>query len=214
MLSELTKNIINLSASVTEIRLNALLKGRLGLTELKYNKFKVCIVGDGGVGKTTLVNRYLTGVFRGDYKLTIGADFYVKKIEIDDQRITLQIWDFAGEDRYRFLLPAYVQGSSGAIFMYDITRYSSFNNFEEWMSVFKESFHRKEIDVPIIMVGGKLDLEHNRAVSVEDAREVAEQHNFNDYIECSSKTGGNVEHIFEKISRLMMEQAEVQESEA
>ena len=64
-------------------------------------KFKVCIFGDAGVGKTTLVNRYLTGLFDTNFKITIGADFYLKKLKIDDSEVTLQIWDFAGEDQYQ-----------------------------------------------------------------------------------------------------------------
>ncbi|MCK4688545.1 MAG: GTP-binding protein, partial [Candidatus Lokiarchaeota archaeon] len=80
--------------------------------------FKICIFGDGGVGKTTLVKRYMTGVFKGDSTMTIGVDFHVKKLEINGLNVSLQIWDFAGEDRFRFLLPSYVIGASGGIFMY------------------------------------------------------------------------------------------------
>ncbi len=79
--------------------------------------FKLCIFGDGGVGKTTLVKRYLTGVFAGDTTMTIGVDFHIKKLNIEGKEVGLQIWDFAGEDRFRFLLPSYVFGTSGGIFM-------------------------------------------------------------------------------------------------
>ena len=172
-----------------------------------YAKFKVCIFGDGGVGKTTLVNRYLTGTFKESYKVTIGADFYLKKLEIDDKEITLQLWDFAGEDKFRFLLPTYAIGSSGGIFMYDITRHSSIKNVETWLNVFKKSFENKLIDVPLIMVGGKLDLEEARTVEKIEAQELAKKHGFYEFMECSSKTGENVEAIFKTITHKMIETA-------
>ena len=99
--------------------------------------FKVCLFGDGGVGKTTLINRYLTGVFKSDESITIGVDFHIKKLIIEEKRISLQIWDFAGEERFRFLLPSYVLGASGGIFVYDITRFTSLKNFQDWLDIFK-----------------------------------------------------------------------------
>ena len=114
--------------------------------------FKICIFGDGGVGKTTLIGRYLTGVFQSNNEITIGVDFSIKKLEILDKRVTLQIWDFAGEDRFRFLLPSYVLGASGGIFMYDITRYSSLKNFQDWLNIFKQGYKGPQSNLPIIMV--------------------------------------------------------------
>ncbi|MFX0069993.1 MAG: Rab family GTPase [Candidatus Hermodarchaeota archaeon] len=165
---------------------------------------KICILGDGGVGKTTLVTRYLTGVFEGRLKITIGVNFYVKKVEYNNKLFTLQLWDFAGEDRFRFILPSYLLGASGAIFMYDITRYSSFKNFESWHDVFLKGSERNEAQIPLLMVGSKLDLEYKRAVSLEDAQGLANSFNhICDYIECSAKTGKNVEYIFKKITKFV-----------
>jgi len=172
-------------------------------------KYKVCVFGDGGVGKTTLVNRYLTGFFKSDYKITLGADFYMKKLELDQKQITLQIWDFAGEERFRFLLPRYVEGSNGAIFMYDITRYSSVNNIHDWLNIFKQGFESQEITIPLIMVGGKLDLDFKRTVQREEAFGLARKNKFDNFIECSSKTGENVEELFIKISQMMMDKSDL-----
>ncbi len=174
--------------------------------------FKVCIFGDGGVGKTTLVNRYLTGVFKSDSQITIGVDFHVKKIEIKGKRVSLQIWDFAGEDRFRFLMPSYSIGSSGGIFMFDITRYTSLKNFEDWLGIFKMGNQSQEPRIPIIMVGGKLDLEYKRTVSREDALKLADENNLSSYIECSARDGQNIEEIFIEIGRLMMRKAELMEN--
>ena len=171
--------------------------------------FKICLFGDGGVGKTTLVTRYLTGVFKGNSTITIGVDFHVKKLEVEDKKVSLQIWDFAGEDRFRFLLPSYVVGASGGIFMYDITRYSSLKNFDDWISIFKKGFIGDKRQLPIIMVGGKLDLQYKRAVSTKEAFELAKAHNLYGFVECSSKDGRNVEEIFSEIAKLMLHRAEL-----
>ncbi|MFX0083339.1 MAG: Rab family GTPase [Candidatus Hodarchaeota archaeon] len=171
--------------------------------------FKVCLFGDGGVGKTTLINRYLTGVFQGGSDITIGVDFHIKKLLIEDTRISLQIWDFAGEERFRFLLPSYVLGASGGIFMYDITRYSSLKNFQDWLDIFKHGYKGPSNQIPVIMVGSKLDLEHKRTVSRTEAYELAKVNDLYGYIECSSKDGQNVEEIFLEIGRLMLRQAKM-----
>ena len=170
-------------------------------------RFKVCVFGDGGVGKTTLVNRYLTGLFTPDPKITLGVDFHLKWLNIDDKKITIQIWDFAGEDRFRFILPTYIIGASGCIFMYDLTRYETFRNFDEWLSVFNEGVKRAGEDIPLIIVGSKSDLEEYRTVPEEEVIEIVKKHDIKEHLECSSKTGENVEEIFVKITRIMMKKA-------
>ncbi|MFX1303378.1 MAG: Rab family GTPase [Promethearchaeota archaeon] len=169
--------------------------------------FKVVFFGDGGVGKTTLINRYLTGVFKSDSVITIGVDFHVKKVEIEGKRVSLQIWDFAGEDRFRFLMPSYVIGASGGIFMFDITRYTSLKNFSDWIEIFKKGYKGENHQMPVLMVGSKLDLEYKRAVSRDEAFELAKNNNLFGYIECSAKDGQNVNEIFQEISRLLLKRA-------
>ncbi|MFX1574514.1 MAG: Rab family GTPase [Promethearchaeota archaeon] len=169
--------------------------------------FKVVFFGDGGVGKTTLINRYLTGVFKSDSEMTIGVDFHVKKLEIDGKRVGLQIWDFAGEDRFRFLMPSYVIGASGGIFMFDITRYSSLKNFKDWIDIFKRGYSGIGNQIPVLMVGSKIDLEYKRAVPRNEAYEIARKHNIYGYIECSAKNGQNVGDVFSEIGRLMLKKA-------
>ena len=166
--------------------------------------FKLCIFGDGGVGKTTLVNRYLTKVFDESIKMTIGADFYVKDLEIDGRKVVNRIWDFGGEQRFKVLLPSFAKGADGGIFMYDITRYTSVKNIDDWLSIFEKNVREKQMQIPIIMVGGKIDLQEKRSVETEDAVELSEKHNLQGYFECSSKTGDRVEDIFESITRKMM----------
>ena len=90
---------------------------------MSYARYKMCIFGDGGVGKTTLVNRYISGKYSEAFKMTIGVDFYTKNIEIQGTRVNLQIWDFASEHQLKNLMPNYVIGAFGGIFMYDINAF-------------------------------------------------------------------------------------------
>jgi len=170
--------------------------------------FKLCVFGDGGVGKTTLVNKYLTGIFK-DTAMTIGIDFHIKTLEVDGSQIRLQIWDFAGEERFRFLLPSYIVGASGGIFMYDITRSSSLRNLTNWLEAINNKASTIEEQIPILLVGGKIDLEENRAVDMELGAETAKQSNLCGFLECSAKTGYNVEEIFETITQQIIKKAEI-----
>lgn len=162
--------------------------------------FKVCLIGDGGVGKTCLVNRYMTGLFKANSTMTIGVDFHLKSLKIKEKNIALQIWDFAGEERFRFLLPSYINGANCAIFMFDITRNYSLLNINDWIKIIRCELP----DIPIIMVGGKLDLHDRRSVFSKDAIELARSYNLYDYIECSAKTGENIELIFLKLARVLL----------
>ncbi len=167
--------------------------------------FKLCIFGAGGVGKTTLIRRFVTKIFEEDIKMTIGADFSIKNVEIDGKMVTLRIWDFAGEERFRVLLPSFAKGADGGIFMFDITRYSTIKDIQDWLSIFEYFVSESEEKIPIVMVGGKSDLEDKRSVETEEAIELSKSYNLQGYIECSSKTGVNVEQIFEFIAKKMME---------
>ena len=170
-------------------------------------KFKLCIIGDGGVGKTSLTRRYLEGVFKANWKMTIGVDFYLKKLIINDQKVSLQVWDFAGEEKFRFLLPGILIGANGTIFMYDITRYSTFKNLEDWLEVFNDTNKEHGQEISKILVGSKTDLSDNRVVSKDDAIKYAENENFLKYFECSSKSGDNVEELFDSMAKIMLENA-------
>ena len=161
----------------------------------EFYRFKICVFGDGGVGKTTLVNRYLKGVFDEDIEMTFGMEFYVKKLELEGIQCSLQVWDFAGEREFRSLLPSSVINSAGGIFMFDISRYSTVKNITEWVGIFQENNIPARYS-PVLLVGGKSDLEEHRVISKQDAFQIAGKHEFFDYLECSSKTGEHVEKVF------------------
>ncbi len=175
------------------------------MLEVDYS-FKVCIFGEGGVGKTSLTKRFLTGIFELNTQMTMGAQIYVKYLEVKGIRVALQIWDFGGEQQFRFLLPSYAMGANGGIYMFDITRYESMKQIYEWLDLFREGLKGQEYfdKIPILMVGGKMDLEEKRSVSARDAAAFAESNDMTSYLECSALTGENVGVIFEDLTLEML----------
>jgi len=164
--------------------------------------YKIVIFGDGGCGKTTLTQRFLTELFKPDSTMTIGVDFEVKSLDVGEKKVKLQIWDFGGEERFRFLLPTYVKGASGGLFMYDITNYSSLAHIDDWLTTIKKE---TESLFPIVAVGGKGDLADDREVTAEEGINIAKTRNVDAFIECSAKTGENVDETFETLTRLMLQ---------
>jgi len=163
--------------------------------------FKICVVGDGGVGKSTIIQRLSTGQFIPQ-KITIGTDLAVENIQIDDNTtVNLQIWDFAGERRFRIFLPNYARGATGCLLCYDITRRTSFQSLEEWYGIVKNN----AVNPVFILVGEKLDLaDIRRSVEGSQAEEFKEKHKIERFYETSSKSGENNKKIFETLTRLIL----------
>jgi len=116
--------------------------------------FKIIIFGDADCGKVELTQRFLTNLFVPDQTMTIGVDFEVKSLTVDGYKVKLQIWDFGGEERFRFLLPTYIRGARGGIFLYDITNYSSLAHIDDWLSAIRKEIRAEDI-FPILVVGNK-----------------------------------------------------------
>ena len=169
--------------------------------------FKIIIFGDAGCGKTTLAQRFLTNLFKSDSKMTIGIDFEVKSLEVEEKKVKLQIWDFGGEERFRFLLPSYVRGANGGLFMYDVSNYSSIAHIDDWLMILSKE--APETHFPILVVGGKADLLNDREVSSEEGINIAKSRGVDGFIECSSKSGENVEITFEAITKLMLRHSNI-----
>ncbi|HME52496.1 MAG TPA: Rab family GTPase [Candidatus Lokiarchaeia archaeon] len=162
--------------------------------------FKLIVSGAGGVGKTALVQRFCTNTFITDHKMTIGAAFSIKDITFENGvSIKLQIWDFAGEERFRFLLGDYCRGASGALVCFDITDYETFKQLPEWITII-----RKEAPaVPILLVGTKYDLP-NHQVPYEVAAQYSSDAGCIGAAFCSSKNATNVEEAFMSIGKWMV----------
>jgi small GTP-binding protein len=170
------------------------------LTDFDYT-FKVMMLGDASVGKTSLTIRYISGFFLEDLKLTIGVDFYSKNILFRESRVKLQIWDFGGEERFRFLLSQYCKGANAAFFLYDITNARTLDHLSTWTELIRK--HAGHI--PVMLIGSKLDLAEFRAVKREDGIKTAKNHNLSAFIELSSKTGQNVEEAFKIMAEILFE---------
>lgn len=167
--------------------------------------FKIVLFGDSQTGKTTLAHRFLTNLFKESISMTLGVDFLLKAVKLEGENVKLQIWDFAGEERFRFLFPSYIRGANGAIFMYDITNYGSLAHVDDWFEVFEKEI---DYDLPLIFVGGKTDLIHLKEVSTKKAMEIAQSKGADGFIECSSKNGENIHKIFDLLTKLILKNRE------
>lgn len=164
---------------------------------------KIIVAGEGGVGKTTQIIRYTKNKFLENTKMTIGVDFYTNHYTSEDgKEISLQLWDFGGEERFRFLLPNYCKGAMAAILMFDVTEKRTLYNLEEWVKILRQNSLYKE-KTPILLVGNKIDLP-NRAVTSDDISAVVKDLNLSGYIEGSAKTGENTARIFELLPELLL----------
>ena len=158
---------------------------------------KVITAGDGGVGKTTLLYRYVEGKFLADTKMTLGVEFFLKEINIKGELINLQVWDFGGQDHFRPLLENYSVGARGALLLFDLTRPSSLENIEQWVNICRG----KNPGIPIIFLGTKLDLTESLTVDDRFARTFPKRYDFFKYLKISSKTGQNVNLAFKLLTK-------------
>jgi small GTP-binding protein len=158
---------------------------------------KVITAGEGGVGKTTLLYRYVENRFVVNTKMTLGVEFFMKELEIDERKINLQVWDFGGQDHFRPLLKNYSMGARGALILFDLTRPSSLERIDQWVNICRG----KNPDIPIIFLGTKLDLTESLTVDDKFASKFPKKYDFFKYMKISSKTGENVNLAFELLAR-------------
>ncbi len=132
----------------------------------KKSFLKIVILGDSGVGKTTLLQQYMTGKISGTAKPTIGADFSKKETVIDNQNVTLQVWDTAGQEKFQSLGYAFYRGADCCILVYDLTNKKSFENLQKWLDGFIENAGPEDPkNFPFLLIANKLDKESERQVN-------------------------------------------------
>ena len=168
-------------------------------TDLVY---KILLLGDSEVGKSCFLMRYADNVFVDNYITTIGLDYKLKYVQLDSgQVIKVQLWDTAGQDRYRTIAKNYYKGSHGILLLYDVTKTSSFENIREWIKDIREEVYEKAI---IFLIGNKIDKKDQIKIKTEDAKKLAEEFNI-PFFEASAKSGENVDEIFKALYKKISE---------
>lgn len=185
-------------------------------SEPEFLQYKVVILGDGTVGKTSLCMSLNEAQFQPKYKQTIGLDFFVKRIELPNSiHVALQIWDIGGQSIGSKMLSTYIYGAHGVVFIYDITNYQSFVNIEEWMQVVKSTYSGSQLPY-LALIGNKTDLYHMQAVKLEKHNTFAEQNSMYSYM-VSAKTGDQVFTSFFRIaadlSGVVLSSADIESSQ-
>ncbi|KFO38375.1 Ras-related protein Rab-7a [Fukomys damarensis] len=201
------------------------------MTSRKKVLLKVIILGDSGVGKTSLMNQYVNKKFSNQYKATIGADFLTKEVMVDDRLVTMQIWDTAGQERFQSLGVAFYRGADCCVLVFDVTAPNTFKTLDSWRDEFLiQASPRDPENFPFVVLGNKIDLENRQswdgasscegqelqrvelapecAVQVATKRAQAWCYSKNNipYFETSAKEAINVEQAFQTIARNALKQ--------
>jgi len=162
--------------------------------------FKILLIGDSAVGKSSLLMRFTEAKFTPNFISTIGIDFKAKTVNLDQKRIKLQVWDTAGQERFRTITTAYFRSAVGIVLVYDVTNADSFQNLNLWIKAIE--MHGTG-DVVLLLVGNKIDVVEKIVVDRSRGEELARQLNIK-FFETSAKTGHNIDAVFEGLARDIM----------
>ena len=163
--------------------------------------FKVLLLGNSDVGKSSILLRYVDSVWNETFVPTIGVDFKVKTVEIGDKKVKMQIWDTAGQERFRNVISTYFRGGNGLLLIYDITNKDSFKNLESWLIEIEKNASENILK---ILIGNKSDLEEDREISKEEGQAFANRNGMQ-FMETSAKMNTNVDEAFQALGKLMIE---------
>jgi len=171
----------------------------------KQNFFKICIVGDSGAGKTTILHRYLSGRFKSKAEITIGSNFFVKYLKLPEVKnlLTLQVWDLAGQDYFKWVRLAFYKSAKGIIYVFDLTRKDTLERLENW----KEEIEGQIGSCPSVLVGNKTDLinPQGQIILNEEIKKYCQNLGTRAYFETSAKIGTNIDDVFYRIATDMYE---------
>jgi len=158
-----------------------------------YNLYKILLLGDTSVGKSCLLLRFCDNSFQEAHLTTIGLDFRLKTINLkDDRKVKIQIWDTAGEDRFRSITRNYYKGAKGILLIFDVTNKETFTHVRDWI----ERIHEESPEgITICLVGNKIDMNESRVISNEEGKKIADEFKI-PYFETSAKSNIGVEEVF------------------
>jgi len=163
--------------------------------------FKILLVGNSSVGKSSLFLRFVDDVWNDVFVPTIGVDFKIKTLKINEQNVKLQIWDTAGQERFRTIISSYYKGAQGILLVFDLTEKESFESLNNWLIEIEKNANKNVVK---ILIGNKCDLEDKRVISYSQAKDFADSNGLN-YVETSAKTNNNVTEAFSEIGKELME---------
>ena len=163
--------------------------------------FKVLLLGNSDVGKSSLLLRYVDSVWNDAFVPTIGVDFKVKTLNINNKNVKMQIWDTAGQERFRTVVSTYFKGAHGILLLYDLTNKDSFKNLESWLIEIEKNSNQKVLK---ILIGNKCDLTEEREITAEEGKAFALRNGM-EFMETSAKMNTNVTEAFETLGKLMIE---------
>ena len=168
--------------------------------------FKIVLFGDETEAKRKFTQNFMINLFSTSQVDTLGVDFEVKSLLVNEFKIKLQVWDISGERRFRDLLPNYISHARGGLFVYDVAEKSSLTNIDFWLSLVKKELKKEEI-FPIIAVGILPEAVNQRQITSEETKILADLHELDGIVECSITSGSNIEKMFEALSKLMLERS-------
>ena len=154
-------------------------------------KCQLLIIGDSTVGKTSILSRFANGIFNSNYLATVGLDSFTKDEIIDDKTVRIKIWDTAGQERYKSLTKGFFRNAEGVMLVYDVTNSETYENLKFWLQSIKNNTSPDMGEIPIILIGNKIDCE-DREVKVEEAENFWKEQGY-PYFETSAKTGENID---------------------
>ena len=175
--------------------------------EKKYDYiFKLILIGSSGVGKSSILQRYIQKIFNAEYTCTIGVDFFMKTINIRDKSIKLQLWDTAGTEKFKSITTGYYRGANAAFVVFDLTSKSSFDSVSDWIENYYK-YSNPDSEKYVILIGNKSDLKENREVTQEQIDNFTLNNKIK-YFETSAKNGENIEECFYFIAEKLMNDLE------
>jgi len=186
------------------------IKSRMKTTSQTFNRvlLKVILLGDSGVGKSSIMNQYVHEKFTGEYKATIGADFLTKHLALREKAITMQIWDTAGQERFQSLGVAFYRGADCCALVFDVNEEKTFENVSTWR---EEFIHKACINdpknFPFVLLGNKIDREGKRVISEKRALKWCEDNGNVPYFEVSAKAGTGVADAFQSLADTCVQRA-------
>ena len=177
--------------------MNNFLPDELGASS-SIDNYKIVLIGDINVGKTSILSRFRYGSFESDYMPTLGIDFFSKNLFFEDKTIRLILWDTAGQERFRSLIPSYLKNADCIIIVFDITNKESFLSLNKWLTDAKNNASENTI---YVICGNKIDLKERRTVNENEINKYIEKNTGVIYMECSAKNGQGIKDLFNAIAK-------------